>query len=217
VLANNYCSFNVQNVVASVAGTIMTVTVTPTFQNSLGPVLGTFLQAQDVNGNWTDMRQFGNWVLNGALPVRLGPVMNTITPQSGAGSAQTYSLTASHPSGWNSLVLVNLLIADRIVGSPACHVVYFPGNDTFNLVNDTGGLVIPGGVTTGAATVLSNSRCSINIAGASVAKAGTTLTATVPVTFFPGTFAGPKNVYGNVFDNLGSLSHWVQSGTFNVQ
>jgi hypothetical protein len=217
VLSNNYCSFNVQNVVASVSGTVMTVTVTVFFQNSLGPVLGTFLQAEDVNGNWTDMRQFGNWVLPGAPPVRLGPAISSITPQSTFGSNVTYSITSTHPSGWQALVLINLLVSDRIVGSPACHVVYFPANNTFNLVNDAGGLVLPAGVAPGTNAILSNSRCSISTAAASIVKVGTTITVTVPVSFFPATFAGGKNVYGNAFDNVGLTSHWIQGGVLNVQ
>jgi hypothetical protein len=37
------------------------------------------------------------------------------------------------------------------------------------------------------------------------------------MTFQPGTFGGPKNVYVNAFDNNGLLTHWVQGATMTVQ
>ena len=76
VLTNNQCTVNVQNATAFVAGNTMSVNVPVTFQATLGPVLGTFLQALDVNGVWTGMTQFGNWVLPGAPQTRSGPAIS---------------------------------------------------------------------------------------------------------------------------------------------
>jgi hypothetical protein len=65
-LTNSRCSVNVANVIANISGSTMSVTAPVTFFQPLGPVLGTFLQAQDDKGVWTGMTQFGNWVLPGA-------------------------------------------------------------------------------------------------------------------------------------------------------
>ena len=46
---------------------------------------------------------------------------------------------------------------------------------------------------------------------------GNNVTITIPVSFTPGTFGGPKNVYVNAFDNDGLLTHWQQIGTWTVQ
>jgi hypothetical protein len=217
-LANNYCVVNVQNATASIIGSTMTVNAPIGFQATLGPVLGTFLQGLDINGVWTGMTQFGNWVLPGAPPVRTGPAITGIVPLSGSGTAITYALTAAHPGGVGSLTQVHLLISDRIVGGVPCQVVYFPGTNRLNLINDSGtALVSPGGIQPGTFGVLSNSRCAINTSAASITIAGTSLTVNVPLTFQVGTFGGAKGVYGNAFDNTGLTSHWVQGATFSVQ
>ena len=127
VLTNNQCTVNVQNATAFVAGNTMSVNVPVTFQATLGPVLGTFLQALDVNGVWTGMTQFGNWVLPGAPQTRIGPAISGISPTNTAGSNVTYTITATHPSGAGTLLQVHLMISDRIVGGSPCQVVYFPG------------------------------------------------------------------------------------------
>jgi hypothetical protein len=218
VLTNNQCTVNVQNATAFVAGNMMSVNVPVTFQATLGPVLGTFLQALDVNGVWTGMTQFGNWVLPGAPQTRLGPAISGITPTNTAGSSVTYTITATHPNGAGALSQVHLMISDRIVGGSPCQIVYFPGNNTLNLINDTGSaLVSPTGVTPGTPGSLGNSRCALNTTGAAVSAAGANLSVVLPLTFNVGTFAGGKNVYGIAFDNLGVTSHWVQGATLNVQ
>jgi hypothetical protein len=85
-LSNNQCTVNVQGATASVNGNTMTVNVTVTFQTAIGPVLGTFLQALDVNGTWTGMTQIGNWTVPGALQTRPGPTIAGLTPKTVTGS-----------------------------------------------------------------------------------------------------------------------------------
>jgi Beta-propeller repeat len=216
-VSNNYCTVNIQNTTAIVAGANMTVIVPVTFKSTLGPVLGTFLQAQDVNGVWTGMTQFGNWTLPGAPAVRTGPTVNSVTPVFSVGSGATYTVSASHPSGVSALQSVHLLISDRIVGSPACHVYYVTGNNTLNLIGDNNLPVSLTGVTPGTNVTLSNNRCSVNFAGSGVGVTGNRYTITLPLTFNKTTFAGTKNAYGIAFDNTGLTSHWVQSATLTVE
>jgi hypothetical protein len=198
----------------------MSVTVPVTFLTTLGPVLGTFLQAQDVNGVWTGMTQMGNWVIPGAPPVRTGPAIVSITPLSAAGSNVTYAITANDPLGSSGIDTINLLISDRIVGGSPCHVIYFPQTNIINLVNDTGnGFVSPTGVTPGTTGFLSNGRCQVNTAASAVSASGTNVTVTVPLTFSTLTFAGSKGVWGNAFNRQVNqlTSHWVQGATLVVQ
>ena len=218
VLDNSFCTVNVQSATALVAGTQMTVNVPVTFKTSLGPVLGTFLQAEDMNGVWTGMTQFGNWVLPGAPLVRTGPAIASILPTTATGSAANYTITATHPNGPGALTQVHLLLSDKIVGGTPCQVVYFPGNNTLNLINDAGNaLVSPTGVTPGASVILSNSRCGVNAAGVGVAGTSNSIAVTLPMIFSPATFGGLRNVYGIAFDNTGLTSHWVRGATLIVQ
>jgi hypothetical protein len=96
--------------------------------------------------------------------------------------------------------------------------VYFPGSNTINLINDAGtGLVSPTGVVPGSAVILSNSRCGVNVAGATVAATANSVAVTLPMTFSSATFGGIRNVYGIAFDNTGLTSHWVRGATLIVQ
>ena len=217
-LANNQCTANVQTATASVNGNTMTLTVSVTFNTVMGPVLGTFLQALDVHGTWTGMTQIGNWVLPGAPQTRPGPSILGLSPSSAAGSSVTYAMSASHTSGATALAVMHLRITTTIVGQTACHVVYFPGSNTLNLINDAGtALVSPTGVAPGSANTLANGVCSVNAAGATAGSSGNTASFSVPMTFSAASFGGAKNVYLNAFDNAGLLTHWVQGGTLTVQ
>jgi hypothetical protein len=216
-LANNHCSVNVANVVANVSGSSMTVTVPMTFSSSLGPVLGTFLQAEDSNGLWTGMTQFGNWLLPDAPQSRLGPAITAATASATAGRHSSYALTITHTSGIQALSMIHLLISASIVGSPACQIVYFPGSNLLNLINDTGtALVSATGIAVGQAGLLSNSRCSVSTSLAYRTQASNALTLIIPVSYAAG-FAGQKSVYFNAFDNVGLLTHWVVGSTMLVQ
>ena len=196
----------------------MSVNVPVTFQATLGPVLGTFLQALDVNGVWTGMTQFGNWVLPGAPQTRIGPAISGISPTNTAGSNVNYTITATHPSGAGALSQVHLMISDRIVGGSPCQVVYFPGNNTLNLINDAGNaLVSPTGRNTwrsgdSVKQPLRSKRC-----GCSRHWHANSVPVTMPMIFSPATFGGLRNVYGIAFDNTGLTSHWVRGATLIVQ
>jgi hypothetical protein len=217
-LTNNQCSVNVQTATASVTGNTMTVTVQVNFNTSMGLVLGTFLQALDVNGTWTGMTQMGNWVIPGAPQGGPGPSIVSLSPSSVTGSSATYTMSAAHTAGVSSLVMFHLRISSAIVGQPACQMVYFPGIHTLNLIDAAGGaLVSPTGVMPGTGSTLSNGLCSMNTAGASASTSGNTVTVVLPVSFTPGSFGGAKNAYLVAFDNAGLLTHWVQGGTLNIQ
>jgi hypothetical protein len=196
----------------------MTVSVPVTFKQAIGPVLGTFLQAQDVNGLWTGMTQFGNWVLPGAPPVRPGPAIASILPTTATGSAVNYTITATHPNGPGALTQVHLLLSDKIVGGTPCQAIYFPGTNTVNLINDAGtALVSPTGVIPGSGVLLANSRCGVNVSGVVVTGTANSVSVTMPMIFTPAFFGGLRNVYGIAFDNAGLTSHWVRGATLVVQ
>ena len=188
-LANNQCSVNVQTASATLSGNTMSVTVSVDFNNSMGPILGTFLQSLDVNGIWTGMTKISNWQTPQRDTDTIGPLHRRLAASTDAGSSATYSLTASHTSGFGSLVVMHVRISSEIVDKPACHLVYFPIPDTLNLINDAGtALVSPTDVPTGSGTPLSNSVCTLNPAAVVATKGGTAATVNLPVTFKPSYF-----------------------------
>jgi hypothetical protein len=216
-LSNNACTVNVAGAAASVIGTDMTLVVPMTFKAAgLTNIITTFTQELDVNGVWTDMRQFGSWQIPGA-PVKPGPATVALSASPASGLATTISATASHTGGTSQIGLFHVLIADRVVGGAACQVIHFAFDNSVALINDAGtGFAGAGRVPMGGAFTLANSRCSLNVAAATRSTSGNNITVTYPLTFTAG-FAGAKNIYMNNFDLVGNLSHWVQGGVFTVQ
>lgn len=216
-LTNSHCSVDVANVAANIDGPTMSISVPITFFASLGLVMGTFLQAIDANGAWTGMTQFGNWVLPGAAQNRVGPTLTGVNSTATTGDHSVYTITTSVTTGASTLSMIHFLASAALVGSPACHVVYFPASNLLNLVDDVGGtMVLPIGITVGQPGTLANSRCSVDVSQAWRAHGAHTITLILPVRYMPA-FAGPKGVYVNVFDGTGLLSHWVQGSTMLVQ
>jgi parallel beta-helix repeat protein len=212
-LSNNACTVNVAGTSVSLSGTDMIISVPVTFNAAaVTQVVGTFIQENDVNGNWTDFRQFGNWIVSSA-PTKPGPSVVGATPTSGAGSASTFTVTVGHTSGVSIISDVHIRFNTAIVGGTPCHAVYF-ANNTIALINDAGTALV-GPVTLGSAPVATG-RCSIG-AGASRSISGNNLILNLPMTFSPANFGGAKNVYVDVFDIHGAVTHWVRTGTWTVQ
>jgi hypothetical protein len=217
-LSNSYCTLDTTQSGARFSGTQMYVDAKVTFKAPLNGVLGTFLQELDVNGVWTGMTQFGNWLAFPLGSPKPGPYIPGGAPQSGAGSSTTYSITAGHTSGIGALSMVHLLISTQIVGGAPCQIVFFPAGNNVALINSDGSNLVPGVITPGTNTgALSNGRCTVSGLGMTRVNAGNNVTVNIPVSFSPAAFGGPKNVYLNVFDTSGVLTHWQQFGVWTVQ
>jgi uncharacterized repeat protein (TIGR02543 family) len=215
-LTNKQCTVNVAGSSASISGNTMTVKVPVTFKGAVTPVMGTFLQALDVTGAWTGMTQFGNWVPSTST-LKPGPSIAGVGSSTTAGASAVYSITASHTSGASAISMIHLLLSTGIMAGNPCQAVYFPGNNTLNLINDSGtALVSPAGVKPGTAGAIANSRCSINTGLAARSLAGNNVMVTIPLNLQSGAFSGMKRVYVNAFDAFGQLTHWVQASTLAV-
>jgi hypothetical protein len=212
-LSNSYCTLDTTQSGARFTGNTMYVDARVTFKAPLTGVLGTFLQELDVNGVWTGMTQFGNWIAFPVTSPKSGPYITGGTPTSGAGSSIAYNLTVGHTGGIAALAMVHLLISSQIVGGAPCQIVFFPGANSVHLINDTGSALVPGSITPGSNTgTLANSRCVVSGSGMTRANSGNNVTVRLPVSFNAATFGGAKSVYVNVFDTNGLLTHWQQIG-----
>jgi hypothetical protein len=142
-----------------------------------------------------------------------------LTPNSGAGSTINVNMTYGHKSGDTKMNvdLVHLRFATAITESQYCHVLYSPGANALNLINDTGtALASASWVSWSADASTENSRCKVERTGLTQNPAsGPQMTTSLTLSFKPA-FNGPKNTYMNVFDHQGRTSHWVQVGTWTV-
>lgn len=218
VLQNSQCSVDVSKTVAVVDSDTMTVAAPITLKPAFPGVLATFLQSLDVTGAWTGMTQFGNWTAPG-VNTRVGPKTQALSPAIGSGNTALLNVTATHPHGAvSSLAMLHLLISDRIVGGTPCQIVYLPSTNTVNLINDAGTDMSGNWISPGAGLV-TNGRCSLSGVGMArtLSNQDRTMVVTLPVYFNTASFGGLKNLYLNVFDNSGLLSHWVHGGVWTVQ
>jgi hypothetical protein len=139
---------------------------------------------------------------------------DSVTPNSGSGTTQTFALAYSDTAGTSDLTQVwawfNATFASTAANS--CLVYYVRGTNTLNLINGAGtawlSLPLGGGGT------LENGSCAIALGSTTTALAGNTLTLNLAVTF-KAAFAGDKSVF--MYATNGSQnSGWQTRGTWTV-
>uniref|UniRef100_Q02BD5 Conserved repeat domain n=1 Tax=Solibacter usitatus (strain Ellin6076) TaxID=234267 RepID=Q02BD5_SOLUE len=140
---------------------------------------------------------------------------DSVTPASGSGLSQTFSLRYSDSAGTGGFSTVwawfNAAFATSSANS--CMFYYAPAAGTLYLLNDPGTQWMPG--TLGSGTALQNSACFVNLGSSNAVLAANTLTLNLALTFQPA-YAGTKNVYVYGSDAGGGNSGWQTRGTWTV-
>ena len=210
-LSNNACTVNVAAATIQMRNDQMTVNVPVELNNTLARRLGVFAQALDVNGRWSDMQQIGSVDKSTSGAVAIGPSIHSYNLHN-PGTPDEYGVTVTQ--GASPLTNVHTRITDRIVGYPACHLIWSVPAATLALVNDAGtGFVGAGFISIGTQVTLANQRCSVNVADVSVTHSGQEHTIVLKVNNLNanGSFI---QYYTNAFDAGGLLTHWrVGSGS----
>lgn len=171
-------------------------------------------------GSAGGMASVGTWTIpKAATPDP--PSLGTLTPASGQGASQAFVLTVSDPAGASDLGSVQVLFGSSTAMAASCSVTYAAAQGTFSLANDAGTSVV-GAVTSGQATSVSNSQCTLKGMGSSVALSGNTLTMTFNLEF-SGAFASlgnsaTKNVYAKPLNAAGQgpAGGFITVGTWTV-
>ena len=142
----------------------------------------------------------------------------SVSPGSGNGLIQTFTLTYDDPNGYADLTNVSVLINSSLDGIGACWVAFAPAtafSGYLYLVDDAG----DGGYASGSPLALPssdslhNSQCTISGTGSSVSASGNTLTLTLAITF-ASSFSGNKVFYTAAAGS--SNSGWQALGTWYV-
>ena len=144
----------------------------------------------------------------GAPPSTVG-----VTPNSGTGASQTFSLQFSDPAGASDLTTVSVLINSSQSASAGCLVTYTLATNALALWTDAG--AAPGGSITPGSGSQQNSQCVLSGSGSSLSMAGTVLTLKLAIAFQQSAFSGIKNVYLQASNPFGS-SGWQQLGAWTV-
>jgi hypothetical protein len=209
-VSNSQCTLAGTGTSFSGAGNNLTLNVALTFNSTFVGSKNVYGYASGNDGLNTGWVQKGTWTPVIPQP----PSVVSLTPNAGAGAAQTFSVVIADPVGLLDLKTAHLLFNTSTSQASACSVYYAVGTNQLFLYND-GGTSYLTPVTPGSATTVSNSQCTLAGTGTSFSGAGNNLTLNVALTF-NNTFVGSKNVYGYASGNDGLNTGWVQKGTWNT-
>jgi hypothetical protein len=188
---------------ATGAGNNLALNLALTFKAAFAGAANIYMEANDgVDSGWL---QKGSWT----VPAVLMPV--SVSPNSGAGSSQTFAFLFSDPKGYASIVSASIIVGSGSAGT--CSFYYARASNTIYLSNDAStGWLSPASL--GSPGTLQNSQCSLNLAASSAVGSGSNLTMNLALTFKP-SYTGTRNISMEVYD--GSDSGWFQRGTWTVQ
>jgi hypothetical protein len=144
-----------------------------------------------------------------------GPTVISTGPIAGNGQSNTFTFVFTHPEGFASLGVVNVLINRALDGGQACYLAYSQPYQTLFLVDDRGPDIGLSPLTLGGSGSVSNSQCTIRSAGSSATTSGNTLTLRLNIEF-SSAFAGNRVIYLAARDQSGANSGWFTQGAWTV-
>ena len=189
------------------------LTVSITFKSFLG-LKNIYLQAGDLAAASSGWQQSGTWTVTVNQP----PSVTVLTPNTAAGTTQTFTVTYSDPDGAVDLASVEVLINNFLDGRSSCYLAYNIPSDTLYLVADNGDAAHPMGMLliNGSGGALQNSQCTVTWLGSSAVFNNNELTLTLALTFSSSAFHGNKVVYTGAQDNGGNNTDWITMGVYDV-
>jgi len=204
-LQNSQCTLNGAGSSISTTGTVLTLTLSFTFQGAFAGSRNVYMQAVNPFGT-------AAWQLEGVWTVPAQVQVVSVSPSSGSGLSQTFSAQYSDTGGAAAITSASILVNSSLSTVAACSVVYTHASNTLALLTDSG--ASPGSSITPGSGSQSNSQCTLNGAGSSVNTSGNTLTLNLALTF-QNAFGGAKNVYLQAVDPSGTAA-WQQQGAWTV-
>jgi hypothetical protein len=224
-ISNSQCTLTGTGSSVHLSGNTLTMTVNLAFSAAFagagsGPIKNVYAEPVDATGRApaSGMTLMGTWTV--PQPVAGGPPTPvSLTPASGQGASQAFTLVVSDSAGATDLSVVHLIVSGPAVLTNACWVTYFVQKNSLGLVNDSASAYV-GYVTPGQAMNVSNSQCTLSGAGSSVQSSGSLLTTTVNLTFSQSfskvgngasktIYAFPVNLAGKAPASIVTMGSWT--------
>jgi hypothetical protein len=207
-LANSQCTVDLGQSGATPNGANLTLNLHVTFKPAFLGWQPIYLRANSNFGAATT-----GWVWRGTWYAGTNVQAISVTPNSGSGSTQTFTLAYSDAEG----VTADLKAARvRFVGlglnAATCLVDYNAMIDQVRIQDDAGNW---GAFTSFGAGILSNNRCVLDLAQSSAVPSGTNLTLTLRLAFTPA-FIGSHYIEMRANSNSGATTNWSTRGTWTV-
>jgi hypothetical protein len=146
-------------------------------------------------------------------PTTQAPSPLSLSPASGSGASQLFTLEAYDSIGVGGISWVEILVNNTLNEPGACYLHYDQATNITYLRDDSNPTWVSSGVL-GGTSFLSNSQCALNLGESSFSASGNTLTLNLALTFQP-VFAGSQKVYTLVGAGT-TNSRWRQLGTWTV-
>jgi hypothetical protein len=158
-----------------------------------------------VSSSWATV---GSWTVTGG-----SPTADSVTPPSGLGTSQTFTLAVSDSASPLNIVGMSVLVT---AGAPssvanACYVVYSRGNATSGLYDNSGTTLNTKPI--GSSANLLNTQCAVGYSG--MTSSNNSVSLVLQLVFFSPAFQGAKTVYLLAMEPNTS-SGWVSRGTWTV-
>jgi len=205
-LANSQCTLNLASSTATPSGNNLTLVLSLTFSPSFTGSKNIFMLAMSASaGMTTGWIRRGTWSPSGVAAI-------SVTPNSGVGFTQAFTLQYSDSQGASDLVSARVRFGSSNVGPGTCSTRYNATNGVIELLNDAGTVWTAGTIGNGT---LANSQCTLNLASSSATTNGNNLTVVLTITFSPG-FAGLKQIYLLAAGASGATTGWQQRGAWTV-
>ena len=208
-VTNGNCTISGAALATSAFGNSVTLMIPLTFSPSYTGTKNFYVSVADAVGLTSGWITAGTWNL--AQPA--APTVTSVSPSSGAGSSQTFSLTLTDVNGAGDIVSALFLVNSAINGNNACFISYNRSVNSFYLFRDFDG--IWQAINPGSTSSVTNGSCTLNGVGLASAASGNSLTLTLPLTFKPG-FAGARSIFATAADSTRLESGWILAATWIV-
>jgi hypothetical protein len=205
--SNTQCSVDPVGSSLSLAGNVLTLNLKLAFNPAFSGANKIFLLAVDMAGLNTGWQQIGSWTVADSPPSIV-----SLTPSSGSGLSQTFSVAVSDPDGAADIASVFLLVNSQLSGVNACQIAFDRPSHLIWLIADNGSTWLTAG-TVGAGVLTSNTQCSVDPVGSSLSLAGNVLTLNLKLVFKPA-FSGAKKIFLLALDRAGLNTGWQQIGSW---
>jgi hypothetical protein len=210
-VSNANCALSGSTLSIVRSGNTISLVLPISFQASFAGSKNIYVSVNDQSNRTSGWVTSGTWT---PTVVVSAPTVTAVSPNSGLGLAQVFTVQLADASGAADIASVSILINGNISNSNGCYISYDRAAGLFSLYQDSTASWLT--LSPGSASSISNPKCSLAGAGLTVATSGASMTLALPLTFQAG-FSGTKNVYVSASDTGGLSSGWITAGTWTPE
>ena len=192
LLQNSYCWVSAANSAATASGNGVLLNLSLGFTAAFAGARTLSLDVYGTNSLHTGWWPMAAWTVPGAPSM---PSIASVTPSSGSGSSQTFTIQMSDADGSAAIVAGEFLFngADAL----RCHIFFVPSTGSLYLASLDESVWL-GPIAARSSSSLQHTFCTLNAAGSSYTSAGTSVTLNLSVSFTPA-YSGSRTLWADVY------------------